>query len=88
MFIIVRINIGFLTKSIKNIERKIMKTMEEKRDELASEYAPIDPSNGHESCLEQAGFTAGWDACAKQYEEINILLKELQLAVAATDQLI
>lgn len=75
-----------------------MKTMEEKRDELACEYAPIDPSNGHESCLEQAAFTAGWDACAEQYEEINTLLqaikkqhdhiKELQLAVAATDELV
>lgn len=52
-----------------------MKSLEEKRDKLSCEYAPIDPSNGHESCLEQAAFVAGWDACAKEIEQENIELK-------------
>ncbi len=38
------------------------KTMAEIRDAEAEKYAPMDPSNGHETALEQLAFQAGWDA--------------------------
>jgi hypothetical protein len=50
--------------------------MKSKAEELAEEYAPIDPNNGHESCLEQTAFLAGYAARDNEIADLQQKLDE------------
>jgi hypothetical protein len=63
-----------------------MKSLDEKRDELAISYIKLCQDNQHgvygiAEAYCKADFKVGWDACAKEYEKENAELKK-QLEIA------